>query len=89
MIDNFSVSMKSTIIFKLAFLSNLLIELMWKFVLLPMILTLSSLMEIITCFLEGSFVIIFVLGLTVPNLLIMLFISTIFLGNIVGNISLI
>ena len=89
MIDNFSISMKSTIIFKLAFLTDLLMKLMWKFVLLPIILTLSSLMKMITCFLEGSFVVIFVLGLTVPNLLIMLFISTIFLSNIVGNISLI
>ena len=87
-IDDFSICIKSTIIFELASLSDLLIELMWKFVLLPMILTLSLLLKMITCFLEGSFVVILVLGLTIPDLLIM-FISTIFLGNMVRNMSLI
>ena len=88
MIDDFSLWIKSAIIFELVSLSNLLMELIWNFALLSIILTLSSLMGIMTCFLKGSFVVILVLGLTVPDLLIM-FISTIFLGDIVGNISLI
>jgi len=59
--------------------------LMWKFVLLSIILTLSSLIEITTCFLEGSFVVIFVLDLTVPDLLIILFILMIVIGRLNTN----
>ena len=51
-------------------------------------LTLSSLIGIKTCFLKGFFVVMLTFGLTEPDLLIIL-ISTIFLGNTVRNTSLI
>ena len=42
-----------------------------------------------TCFLKGSFVVMLTFSLTKPDLLIILLISIIFLGNIVENTSLI
>ena len=50
---------------------------------------LFSFIEIKTCFLEGPFVVMLTFCLTESDLLIILLISTIFLGDAVGNTSLI
>ena len=75
--------------FKLVSLIYLLIELIWKLALLPMMFVLLSLIGTITCFLEDLFVDILILDFIKLDLLMILFMSAIFLEDVVRNISLI
>jgi len=81
--------MKLAKVFKFVSLKCLLIELIWKLALLPIISAFILLIGIMTYFLEGPFVVILILSLTELNLLIILFISVIFLWDTVGNVFLI
>jgi len=81
--------MKLAKVFKFVSLKCLLIELIWKLALLPIISAFILLIGIMTYFLEDPFVVILILSLTELNLLIILFISVIFLWDTVGNVFLI
>ena len=83
------MQIKSAKVFELVSLKHLLINLIWKLALLPMIFALVLLIRTMTCFLEGPFMVILIFGLTEIDLLIILLISTIFLGDAVENMSLI
>ena len=75
-------------VFELVSLRYLLIDLIWKLVLLPMIFALFLLIRTMTCFLEGPFMVILIFSLTRFDLLMISLISTIFLGDVVGNMFL-
>jgi len=81
--------MKLADVFELFSLKHLLIELIWKLVFLLIIAVLLLLIGMITCFLEGIFIVMLIFGLTGLDLLMMLFISIIFLSDTVRNIFLI
>ena len=81
--------MKSAKVLKLASLSCLLMLTIWKLACFMITSTLLLFIRMITCFHNGSLVVIFNLGLAMFDLWMILLISLIFLGDRVGNKSLI
>jgi len=83
--------MKLVTVSDLVFFRHLLILAIYMLTKLPITSELFELIEIITCFLDGSLVVMLILGLTGPTLLLltMLLILTAFLVGSFGKASLI
>ena len=86
---SFSKWIKSVMMFDLASLRCLLMLIIRKLAWFKITSTLLLLIRTMICFLEGSFMVMLIFSLNIFDLLIILLISMILLGDRVGNISLI